>query len=146
MRVCGGVRHEIIIPIKWLERDQASDHHQNTRVRPFAQEQGAVALYVQICYSNTYSYSILLHRGGIRTMGIETLVKALDHLDRKVAGLETTLAKLETRPKSRDGQFDLFAGPAMVMAATPISTLDPFEISQRLDRAIAQIEDVLQGA
>jgi hypothetical protein len=77
-------------------------------------------------------------------MALETLMPALERLDGSIAVLEKAMTKLEQRPKvsrKSGNQLDMFGMPTA--PAQPASNLDVADVSQRLDRVIAQIENVL---
>lgn len=78
------------------------------------------------------------------------ILDALDTLSKAVDTFETALNKAEARVKSSNGkkpktnQIDLFE--ILSAAPAPANSVDVQDVSERLGRVIAQIEDVLQAA
>ena len=82
-------------------------------------------------------------------MSLETLMSALERLDGSITVLEKAVTKIEQRPKTGRGkstnQLDMFGMPTAspAPAQTAALNLDVADVSDRLARVIAQIENVL---
>jgi hypothetical protein len=78
-------------------------------------------------------------------MAAATLISALERLNAKVDVLEKAIGQQPARRGQKTlNQLDMFGVP--IAAPAPAQDYDMDQLAERLDRAIAQIEDVLQAA